>query len=103
MRLQETSGGRGAFGDVALLEQLGLLGLLDVEAGDKPVVLDSDDELASSGVREGADVPSEVLGVDPRALAVEVMVLLHGGEDLYVVCGHGALHGATSVRVSRGD
>ena len=44
-------------------------------------------------------MPREVLGLDPGALAVEVVVLLHGGEDLDVVRCYWTLHPFTPVAV----
>ena len=88
-------GRRGAVGDGALLEALGVAGALAGEAGHGPVVLYAHYDLPARRVGEGHDVPGEVLWFDPRALAVEVVVLPRGGERLYVVRDDGALHPST--------
>ncbi len=86
--------GRGvAAYDRRLLELLNVPRAIALEACYLAVVLDADDQLAARGVGEGADVPCRLLGVEARALAVELEILFLFGEEIGVVPGDGLLHG----------
>lgn len=75
-----------------LLVVLDILGTVESEAGDLAVVLDTDNQLSTRGVREGHDVPCRIVRLDACALAVEVLILLGFGEDGGVVLANRMLH-----------
>ena len=90
--LSADDGARGAGSERRPLEVLDVTGAVSPEARDIAAVLDADDELTARRVSEGTNMLGNLLVILAGAFAVEVLVLLGGGEEGDVVRREGLLH-----------